>query len=68
MLGKRHIVFCVSRRTVLSVKSYRPIGTADVTHYANQRRPSAQARLAAGGEFKNHIQFFFKRVSRALMI
>lgn len=64
MPGKRHIVFNVDRQ-VLSVKSYRPIRTADVTHSANLSSPR-RGRVTAGGEFK--IVPFLKCVSRAWMI
>lgn len=65
MPGKRHIVFNVDRRGILSVKSYRPIRTADVTHSANLSG-WRNRRVTAGGEFK--IVKFFKCVSRARMI
>lgn len=65
MPGKRHIVFNVDRRRVLSVKSYRPIRTADVTHSANLSG-WRRGRVTAGGEFK--IVQFLKCVSRVRMI
>ncbi|GBP42409.1 hypothetical protein EVAR_30042_1 [Eumeta japonica] len=63
MPRKRHIAFYVDRWTRLSVKSYRPIATADVTHSANQRRPARPGRIAPRGASLKPYSTFLKPVS-----